>query len=70
MADGGMRSRSLGWVGTGRMGYRLVTRLLARPGVAEQRGTIPADYTTAREAAEAFYGHATHTMVRKADAAK
>ena len=28
MQDGELRGRSLGWVGTGRMGYRLVTRLL------------------------------------------
>src|SRR6202166_2687727 len=30
-------------------------RLFSARQVAEQRGTIPADYTTAREAAEAFY---------------
>jgi 3-hydroxyisobutyrate dehydrogenase len=28
MQDGGVRGRSLGWVGTGRMGYSLVSRLL------------------------------------------
>src|SRR5271170_6022093 len=32
-----------------------ITRLFSARQVAEQRGTIPADYTTAREAAEAFY---------------
>ncbi|MGO9552667.1 MAG: isocitrate lyase, partial [Mycobacterium sp.] len=32
-----------------------ITRLYSARQVAEQRGTIPADYTIAREAAEAFY---------------
>jgi isocitrate lyase len=32
-----------------------ITRLFSARQVAEQRGTIPADYTTARVAAEAFY---------------
>ncbi|MFZ3272260.1 MAG: isocitrate lyase, partial [Mycobacterium sp.] len=32
-----------------------ITRLYTARQVAEQRGTIPADYTIAREAAEAFY---------------
>ena len=28
MQDGDLRGRKLGWVGTGRMGYSLVSRLL------------------------------------------
>ncbi|MDW5609806.1 MULTISPECIES: isocitrate lyase ICL2 [Mycolicibacterium] len=34
-----------------------ITRLYTARQVAEQRGTIPADYPTAREAATAFYPH-------------
>ena len=34
-----------------------ITRLYTARQVAEQRGTIPADYPTAREAAAAFYPH-------------
>ena len=49
MADGGMRSRSLGWVGTGRMGYRLVTRLL-------EAGCDVAVYNRTRAKAEPLAG--------------
>ncbi len=33
-----------------------ITRLYSARQVVEQRGTIPADYTVARTAAEQFYG--------------
>src|SRR5258708_16324277 len=40
---------------TGSPRFEGIIRLYSARQVAEQRGTIPADYTVAREAAEAFY---------------
>ncbi|MGB9250281.1 MAG: isocitrate lyase family protein, partial [Mycobacterium sp.] len=42
-----------------------ITRLFSARQVAEQRGTIPADYTIAREAAEAFYPRLRELFARR-----
>ena len=42
-----------------------ITRLYTARQVAEQRGTIPADYTVAREAAEAFYPRLRELFAQK-----
>ncbi len=42
-----------------------VIRLYTARQVAEQRGTIPFDYTIAREAAEAFYPHLRKLFAQK-----
>src|SRR5258708_8396451 len=42
-----------------------ITRLHSSRQVAEQRGTIPADYTVAREAAEAFYPRLRELFAQK-----
>src|SRR5688572_1850651 len=41
------------WMGSDR--FREITRLYSPRQVAEQRGTVPTDYTVARNAAEQFY---------------
>ncbi|HVQ51470.1 MAG TPA: isocitrate lyase, partial [Mycobacterium sp.] len=42
-----------------------IIRLYSARQVAEQRGTIPADYTVAREAAEAFYPRLRELFAQK-----
>jgi isocitrate lyase len=42
-----------------------ITRLYSARQVVEQRGTIPADYIVAREAAEAFYPHLRDLFAKK-----
>ncbi|WP_396923631.1 isocitrate lyase/phosphoenolpyruvate mutase family protein, partial [Mycolicibacterium sp.] len=42
-----------------------ITRLYSARQVAEQRGTIPADYAVAREAAAAFYPHLRELFAQK-----
>ncbi len=45
--------------------YEGITRLYSARQVAEQRGTIPTDYTVAREAAEAFYPRLRELFAQK-----
>ena len=42
-----------------------ITRLYTARQVVEQRGTIPTDYTVAREAAEAFYPRLRELFAQK-----